>query len=949
MNTPLRLFVAFMLIGSAATVQAETAYYEVPLRSLELVDGQLPAKPKDPARRYWMGRAALTPRIVIDGEAEAYLANATGNYSSWLLYGATLDRIRVHVRAAKDKDVTGSIYLPHPDKRAMVSLRFKIPAASADASTEASFREAKRSHYRRLRDRGIPGTAWFRHQEFTAGQRQKDTEPRPAAQRNRWRQQRELDRTYALFTGGRAVSENLQFDREMLLRGDDIEKVQLDSIRGIRTAPIDWSELIKGLHPQIDPLAKYIPEDQHVVFFPSFSAAVKLADEATELGTPILRSVEPKAVDARTRQRYERQLGCSMSSAARILGPRLVKSIAITGSDPYYRTGTDVAVLFETHQPGLLAKLLGAQVGMTAVTVPDAKVSSGEIAGLNYQLVRSPDRTICSYLVKLDDAVLLTNSPCQIERLAEARTKKRPTINSTPEYRFFRSRYPLGDKNETALLIISDATIRRWCGPRWRIATSRRTRAAAMLAEVQAAQMDKLAGEKPPRGAIHTNWPTDDVGELTLSPAGVRSSTQGTLRFLTPIAEIPMTEVTKSEAQAYERWRDGYESNWNVGFDPIAFRISVSNEALAGDLTVMPLISATRYRELIRITSGASFQPTGGDPHDTLLQLVLAVNKNSREFRRAHNWAGATKAGMGLGWLGDSVSIYLEDGPFWKELAAQSHDERKQGNYLMNHFDRIPIAVRADVANGLHLVGFLTSFRAWLEQTAPGTLTWEAIEKDGQTYVKVSATEKGAALFNREDGEHTLFYATSNDALIISFDEGVLQRALAREKRRREAKKAEADGKPAQPEARPAVTRTWLGKNVALHADRRILDILENALEHQYRRAMQAEAWNNLPILNEWRRRYPGRDPVATHEKLWGIRLVCPGGGRYVWNEKWQTMESTVYGHPGEPKDGPGIPALLNRFQQADFGLTFENNGLRAKARLGREKETSKHGEGLKP
>ena len=48
----------------------------------------------------------------------------------------------------------------------------------------------------------------------------------------------------------------------------------------------------------------------------------------------------------------------------------------------------------------------------------------------------------------------------------------------------------------------------------------------------------------------------------------------------------------------------------------------------------------------------------------------------------------------------------------------------------------------------------------------------------------------------------------------------------------------------------------------------------------------------------------PDRDPVAVHEAAWGATLVDPGGGTYVWNAGWETMESTVFGHPGEPKHG---------------------------------------------
>jgi len=53
-------------------------------------------------------------------------------------------------------------------------------------------------------------------------------------------------------------------------------------------------------------------------------------------------------------------------------------------------------------------------------------------------------------------------------------------------------------------------------------------------------------------------------------------------------------------------------------------------------------------------------------------------------------------------------------------------------------------------------------------------------------------------------------------------------------------------------------------------------------------------------------RSFPTRN--ALHEKLWGVRLTCPGGGKFVWNDQWQTMESTVYGSPGNPRPGPAWP-----------------------------------------
>ena len=149
------------------------------------------------------------------------------------------------------------------------------------------------------------------------------------------------------------------------------------------------------------------------------------------------------------------------------------------------------------------------------------------------------------------------------------------------------------------MAFLSDATIRRWCGPRWRIADSRRIRARAVLAELQASQLDALVTKTVKPGHIHTDLPILGGGELTLTPAGVASSTFGTLDFMTPVAETPLEEVSQAEADAYRNWRDGYQRNWSWGFDPIALRISLGKEKLAADMTVMPLILNSEYREFV--------------------------------------------------------------------------------------------------------------------------------------------------------------------------------------------------------------------------------------------------------------------------------------------------------------------------------------------------------------
>ena len=79
---------------------------------------------------------------------------------------------------------------------------------------------------------------------------------------------------------------------------------------------------------------------------------------------------------------------------------------------------------------------------------------------------------------------------------------------------------------------------------------------------------------------------------------------------------------------------------------------------------------------------------------------------------------------------------------------------------------------------------------------------------------------------------------------------------------------------------------------------------------------------------------FPDRDPVAVHEAVWGTTLVDPGGGKYTWNARWSTMESTVLGHPGDPRSGPDVAPPTNRFNSLGLGLNFEDGGLRARTEV---------------
>jgi len=219
--------------------------------------------------------------------------------------------------------------------------------------------------------------------------------------------------------------------------------------------------------------------------------------------------------------------------------------------------------------------------------------------------------------------------------------------------------------------------------------------------------------------------------------------------------------------------------------------------------------------------------------------------------------------------------------------------------------------------------------RVFAEQAVPGLLDFQTREHAGKKYVAMVIQEDAGF-----EETPTLFYAVLPGALCLSFSSRVIENAIDRGIGRTEGV------------AIPAET-LWAGRSAALRIGGAFRDaVASDLIKLAIRDQLRARSWANLAILNEWKR-LGVEDPLAYHEERWGTRLVCPGGGDYVWNEAASTMESTAFGHPAGPKDGPLLPPALETLRQLDFGLDFESFDvapveLREGQRLRRNPTTSR-------
>jgi hypothetical protein len=716
----------------------------------------------------------------------------------------------------------------------------------------------------------------------------------------------DLDQTIDLFSGLTALDENLQFDRGLAISGGGEATVETASLPELQTREVPWARMPgaqDGAPARIDDLAKLIPVDQYAVFFPSFAAMTAGIDHADRTLSGPLQLLAGRCEDAFTRKRYQRQLGLELTELAQRFGAQVIDRIAVTGSDPFLRLGSDVAVIVHATKPALLEAYLVAR--QLAYGVLGGIRRDGALGELKYYAVETPDRELSSYVLIDGENVVISNSLVQLNAYAEVRSGRRPALAGAPELAYFRRRY-VQDGAELALAVISDATIRRWCSARWRIADSRRIRAHARLCALQAQWISAGSPDQwaPPGGSGETT----ELGTLAIEANGVRSSRYGTLSFMTPISELDLGMVTAAEAAAYRRFLERYQRSWRDYLDPIAIRLQALDAGrLAIDLSILPLIVSSEYGQIFRLTGATTLAPGAADPHPAPFQVAIALDHPGGLLADAERDFGPALGGLAspLGWVGNAASLYADADPFWEEMATASGARE---SWIEANLARLPLAITIAVGNPLKLAAFLGAVRALVEQASPGLVSWSTRSWKDIAYVVVSP---GAG--SRQSFKAELLYLPAPEGLTITLSEAVMHHAIER----LVAQRAAGAGTPPPPPGP--------GEQLAAGLELPFLAQLSTLDDgHGLVQWMRQRTYEHIAILNEWHRLFPGQDPELVHQRLWGTRLVCPFGGTYRWNKDWLSMESTALGAPDhEHPPASRLPAAFAALGALRCGVGF--------------------------
>jgi hypothetical protein len=432
-------------------------------------------------------------------------------------------------------------------------------------------------------------------------------------------------------------------------RADEI--VPVASLKGPTVKSHPWEQMLNGRKPSISPLAYDVPEDFYLVEFRSLSKLLDVMDASDLWGTHLFNQAFKEARTQNAGERLKRQLAMQTEPALRPFYDLVVENVAVTGSDPFVREGSDVTVIFRLKQPAIFKARMDAFLDETQKARADAKRTTGNYLGVDYVQLQTPERDVSVIAAEpAPDLHVRSNSLVAFQRIIEAIKGKTAAgqnvrrLGDTAEFAYIRTLLPQTDENEDGLLYMSDPFIRRLVGPQLKLTERRRMLCYNHLRMIgHAAMLYRTEFGKWPSSLeelARTNASPGLFGEGELScPSGGRYSLSadgttgvcshhGHALYLTPNIEIPVTEVSGAEADEYDAFLEEYNQYWRTYFDPIALRLRATPQQYRVETLVLPLIDNSVYTGLAAALGG---EPEALDalpvPRRNIFSLALRLNK----------------------------------------------------------------------------------------------------------------------------------------------------------------------------------------------------------------------------------------------------------------------------------------------------------------------------------
>ncbi|NQU20576.1 MAG: hypothetical protein HQ567_04785 [Candidatus Nealsonbacteria bacterium] len=811
--------------------------------------------------------------------------------------------------------------------------------------------------------------------------------------RRRWRgldPNRQVD-LFAMFTGALAVQEALQLDT-MRGEGNESLRVNYDPARDVvRMADLEgptvkshpWGKMlaaqtIAGRKPKVSPLAMCVPEDQYYVVFGSLTKLLEGIDVGDLWGVHVLKQATKSARTQQSSKRMKTQLAIKTNALVRPFYDMVVDEVAITGSDLYFREGSDVTMLFAIKQPEVFRLRMDGFLADAQKWRDDAVRSTGKIEGVEYVQVATPDREIHVFSAYPTEKLhVRSNSKAGLARVLRAIAGKGDIgrLGEATEFKYIRTLMVRGDEREDGFVYLSDAFIRRLVGPELKVTELRRMLCynhqrmighATMLYRTQFGKspesLEQLADAKCAPGVFgREKFRCPCGGKYSLSADGATSvcSHHGRADRLIPCLEIPLERVTEAEAKEYRQFVTAYSRYWRRFFDPIAVRVQLTPERYRAETIILPLIDNTIYSSLATVLGG---EPEPLDalpvPERNIFSMSLRLNKEAllAQSKMLDEAVGDLTYDLGRGnvkppsgeavrqfltrGIGNQIGMHVYDAsPFFDfnlteflgEMMGQFRgvdrldDELIPISFLVASLNA-PVYISVPVKDAKIVDGFLDELDTVFAEVARRNQDSWWFDFDFDFYrVPLADKDPRIRCFCVEIGpiKWRLFFARIGDGLYIASKRFILEDLAAIEKK-------------------PADTGPVAHGMVRIRADH--WEKVLPAFELGWAESSRVACLNNLGPLSSISRavRASGQGAVSSKElneatdRLHAVHFFCPDGGRYVVSPDGKDVSCTMHGTAAAPRQlvapakGSAMDRLMKDFSGLTAQLIFLEDGLHA-------------------
>lgn len=602
-----------------------------------------------------------------------------------------------------------------------------------------------------------------------------------------------------------ALQEALQHDRGLRVgNAAEARDIPIDRVTAPALADHPFATMTAALAEPDggtpEPLASSVPIDFWYVRFTDIRRMLQVLDEADAWITPVAHAFDERPLVRDLALRYQRQLGLRRTGLAKALGNTVIDRVAIVGSDPYLREGSDVTMIFDVANQTVFDAELARHLEAWQAEVPGVVASEVSHEGHTIAVRSDPAGLVHQHRVQVGELAIVSNSLGACKRVLDAIDGRAPKLADAPDLKYMLARDPGA---HDALVFLGDRFIASVVGPAQKILQSRRQRALAELSVpgyaaalhgwLHGAAAEDTAALLAAGALDQADLRHGDGGEITFDPRTGARSEWGTPAALVPLVDRPaITEVSAAEQAAYETFSRSYQDYWRQFIDPIAVRIDITDDAggsrASVDVRVLPLISGSEYGDVEMVVGE---QRVRVPPVDAGIQAVWAIGKDAAVRRELDRFAGMVgNNDLGFGWLGEWAMIGTLDRVELVELMAYEDDWDDGGIQLprtgpegsdhevemVRRIGRLPLFAVADVDNPAGLVATLAAGKTMLQQVAPGMVLWESNGEHAGipiVEIKLSPTAPDADMKRYADA-FAIYYAQAGGAIAVALDKATL-------------------------------------------------------------------------------------------------------------------------------------------------------------------------------